>query len=245
MSWQDSKWAVTQRAGSAVNKAVLMVLAEASRDGVSTLSQATLAMRTEASPRAVFSALRSLEADGLIDRRRRFNGAGHRTSDRITLKVSQIAPDATRANDNEAVPLAPDAVREGKPTRSSCRPYSQLVQPLLAPGATEPVLEPVDEPGVPLSPPAVSAFDQWWAVYPNRVKRKAAETAFAKVLQDGEASLAELVSAAAAYAESDKVRRGFPMNPTTWLNSGCWSDEPAAPPSTGHSGLDYALRSLG
>jgi hypothetical protein len=145
MSWQALKWTFAQTTGSATKKAVLAGVAEAAngKTGTCTLSIATIAARTELGERAVWGALLELERDGFIRRDRRTDGRGHRTSDLITLCMAQVAPDAVR----EPAPNSRE-VRSGggRPTRTTSAAKSHVVQPLLAPGATEPVVEPGDEP---------------------------------------------------------------------------------------------------
>jgi hypothetical protein len=86
MSWQASRWARDQRAGSTPAKALLLVLAE-QVDGAGScfLSLATLGERAELSRSATIKHLATLEAHGLIDRTRRNDQFGHRTSDLIRL----------------------------------------------------------------------------------------------------------------------------------------------------------------
>jgi lysophospholipase L1-like esterase len=134
MSWQASQWAVTRTAGSATAKAVLMVLAEASKDGSCTLSHDTIAERAELSRRAVVGAMQALEAAGLISRRRRADLHGHRTSDVITLCLG--AADALGQG-------APEASGDHGPKCTKQPAYVHLTTRLGAPDAQEPVCEPV------------------------------------------------------------------------------------------------------
>jgi Helix-turn-helix domain len=267
MSFRASELAVRCRAGSAINKGVLLVLAEAAdADGVCWLSQATIAERSECPPRAAYSALAQLTQAGLIGRRRRVDSRGHRTSDLITLTIGQVAKDASRGEPQ----TAQDAGRDEGPTRTSCTAYSHLVPSLLAPGAKEPVNEPVSEP-VSESPPtpqplaelfrleaseetlSVSeAFERWWATYPRKVAKEAARRAFGTILKDKRATFAQLMDGAAAYAAS---RAGqdprYTAHPATWLRGGRWADEPTpvplpAPtrPREPWSALDQAVAGL-
>lgn len=71
-------------------------------------------------------------------------------------------------------------------------------------------------------------FDRFWAVFPNKVEKKAAEKKFALAVKSG-VDPERIVAAAASYATSEKVLRGFMKNPTTWLNGGCWDDEAPTP----------------
>lgn len=84
---------------------------------------------------------------------------------------------------------------------------------------------------VAAEPPAPSApgFDDFYAAYPKKVARGAAEKAWAKAIKSG-ADPARVVEAARVYA---KQRRGqdpkFTAHPATWLNQARYDDEPDEP----------------
>ncbi|GJD64420.1 hypothetical protein MPEAHAMD_4602 [Methylobacterium frigidaeris] len=88
-----------------------------------------------------------------------------------------------------------------------------------------------------------SAFDRWWSTYPRREGKIAARKAYDRIVGKGTATADELQAGAERYAEA---RGGqdpqFTKMPTTWLNGGCWADEPA-PVRPG--GLNGAGRSGG
>lgn len=68
-------------------------------------------------------------------------------------------------------------------------------------------------------------FAEWYAVYPVHKERAAAETAYLKAINGG-ADPAILLAAAKAYKGDLQVLAGYAKNPATWLNKGCWADEP-------------------
>ncbi len=91
------------------------------------------------------------------------------------------------------------------------------------------------------APPGGSAgFQRFWAAYPRKVGKKAAETAYAKAWQLVRARLAEgsgaeggeahgfLHGRAKAYSASPAGQAGkFTPHPATWLNQGRYDDDPA------------------
>ena len=90
----------------------------------------------------------------------------------------------------------------------------------------------------PATPP--EGFDEFWAAYPRRIGRKAAEKAYRSALKDG-AEPAQILTAARRYADlarhSESER--FIAHPTTWLNQGRYDDEPSnqlatLPAAVGH-----------
>jgi hypothetical protein len=84
------------------------------------------------------------------------------------------------------------------------------------------------------------AFDSWYAGYPNRVGKGAAQKAFAKVMASDTVAFEKLVKALADYVRTKPPDRPW-CNPATWLNEGRWADEPApsliaTPPPRGEPG---------
>jgi hypothetical protein len=68
-------------------------------------------------------------------------------------------------------------------------------------------------------------FAEFWAVYPRRVGKLDAEKAFAKAIEQADAET--IIVGAKRYA-SERVGQDskYTKHPATWLNKGCWSDEP-------------------
>ena len=70
-------------------------------------------------------------------------------------------------------------------------------------------------------------FDEFWRQYPRKVEKKATVKAYAKALREG-ASPDDIIAAVCRYAAErvgEPVR--YTKHPATWLNAGCWDDEPA------------------
>lgn len=70
-------------------------------------------------------------------------------------------------------------------------------------------------------------FDEFWLQYPRKVGKKAALKAYGTALREG-ADPDDIIAGACRYAAE---RAGEPVrytkHPPTWLNAGCWDDEPA------------------
>lgn len=79
-------------------------------------------------------------------------------------------------------------------------------------------------------PPEQYDLDQLWAAfwrcYPKKVKPLAARKCWDKAIT--RADPRDLIDAAATYAkqQADPWLAQFTKHPTTWLNGGCWDDEP-------------------
>ena len=65
-------------------------------------------------------------------------------------------------------------------------------------------------------------FDLFWNVYPRKVAKKTAETAFAKAISHTAAGL--IISGAARYAQDPNRVEAYTAHPATWLNGHRWLD---------------------
>ncbi|MDO5866000.1 MULTISPECIES: hypothetical protein [Paenarthrobacter] len=74
-------------------------------------------------------------------------------------------------------------------------------------------------------------FMDWYMAYPRKEARAAAEKAYIKARS--KASHEVLVAGAERYAADPNREGQFTKLPATWLNNGCWDDEPLPPRNTG------------
>lgn len=71
------------------------------------------------------------------------------------------------------------------------------------------------------------SFDDFWAVYPRRIAKLTARKAWDKALKHSPEQ--EILDGARRYAvERRDEDRQFTKHPATWLNGGCWMDEPGS-----------------
>lgn len=71
------------------------------------------------------------------------------------------------------------------------------------------------------------AFEQFWAVYPKKVGKRAAQKAFQNA--QNRPRIDDLLKAIERAMKSEQWRKDggqFIPNPATWLNQGRWDDEP-------------------
>jgi hypothetical protein len=88
------------------------------------------------------------------------------------------------------------------------------------------------------------SFDDFWHIFPRRVAKLAAKRAWDKALKHFPE--VEILDGAKRYA----VERGhedpkFTKHPSTWLNGGCWMDDPGAnaqPDRMSYMGIAQGLR---
>jgi hypothetical protein len=89
------------------------------------------------------------------------------------------------------------------------------------------------DPNPPMNPPmnppkrdSLSAsFADWWSVYPRRVAKGKAWTAYQKAAKTTQPD-ALLAGARRYAAEREGQDPQFTKHPATWLNGACWLDEP-------------------
>jgi hypothetical protein len=70
------------------------------------------------------------------------------------------------------------------------------------------------------------AFEAFWKIYPRKVAKAAAVKAWSKAVRDG-TEPSTIIAAAQFYALERKMQDPvYTKHPATWLNAGCWQDEP-------------------
>jgi hypothetical protein len=119
--------------------------------------------------------------------------------------------------------------------RTAKRTAKEIDSPALDLGEKEDGRRQVDHSSsAPDSSDTDACFVEFYAKYPKRVARAAAEKAYRGAMKKG-ATPAEIFAGAMRAAEAyqlDAQRRGpetahqFAKNPATWLNGGCWDDDP-------------------
>jgi hypothetical protein len=72
-----------------------------------------------------------------------------------------------------------------------------------------------------------AGWEEFWNIYPRKQEKKAARASFVKALK--QVSLDELLAGARRYAADPNRAKEFTKLPATWLNRGCWDDEPLPP----------------
>lgn len=82
-------------------------------------------------------------------------------------------------------------------------------------------------------------FAEFWALYPKRKARLAALRAWKKMRPP----IGKVREALAWQINTEQWRRKVIPNPATWINGGCWTDEPEKPSANGPAPSAY--KSLG
>lgn len=73
-----------------------------------------------------------------------------------------------------------------------------------------------------------AGFDEWYAAYPRHEAKAKALAAYRKALKAGVQS-AVLLEGARRYRDDANRSARYTKLPATWLNSGCWDDDPLPP----------------
>ncbi|MDJ0319776.1 hypothetical protein [Pseudarthrobacter sp. PS3-L1] len=77
------------------------------------------------------------------------------------------------------------------------------------------------------SPATQDDFFDWYVDYPRKEARAAAERAYTKART--RATQEQLIEGTRRYREDPNREPAFTKLPATWLNGGCWDDEPLPP----------------
>ena len=170
-----------------------------------------LATDIGASKTAVKSSLNMLEEFGVITRIQRFSN-GEKIN---TLYIWH--PWRTKDWD-EARMQRREAAERGYPAIPAQEPQGRPVEP--APASTPTVAE------KPARKPA-DGFDQWWPLYPKKVKKLDAQKAYRAALKAG-ATPQDLIDGLRKHIANWKAKGTAPQYipyPATWLRAGSWEDE--------------------
>lgn len=110
-------------------------------------------------------------------------------------------------------------------------PFDDLGQnQTVLPRARGTALAPVAKQSRAVSGHVVDGFEVWWSAFPKKVARGGAQAKYAAILKAGKATESELLQGALRYAAEQAGKDPqFTKHATTWLNQGCWSDEPSKP----------------
>lgn len=90
--------------------------------------------------------------------------------------------------------------------------------------------------------PHPDEFLDWYLEYPRKAGRAAAEKAYVKAR--GTASAEVLLAGARAYAADPNRVPEFTKLPATWLNAGCWDDDPLPERRSSTPQPDHGQRAL-
>jgi hypothetical protein len=134
------------------------------------------------------------------------------------LKSGQVR--GTKASKPEA---SGEASASSKPEASA----SLLLEPPTRPDPTHPK-KPRSKPTSPRAARGADRFDEFYDAYPRHVDRRDAEKAWSNVIKRD--SPDEVIAAAKRYALSQRGKeKKYMKYPATWLNKGCYFDEPEQP----------------
>jgi hypothetical protein len=91
----------------------------------------------------------------------------------------------------------------------------------------EPIEETIERKSLVIINQAVSDFEDWYRHYPRKVGKLNAEKAYGAIIKKQKATREELIAGVMRYAaERATEDPKYTKHPATWLNGGCWADEP-------------------
>lgn len=195
--------------------------------GVAWPTQQTLADRTGVKVRMIRMLSKALVDGGYLNIEA---GCGRGSASRYRLQTRQRS--AGYVPEKAATQCRVDADKPGNtvPLSQSETRQSDALKPAIlctktgTPLPTELLEEPSEEQG---HNNIDREFDElFWPVYPKRVSKEAARRAWRKARRRAIAQT--IVDGALAYhAERTGQDLQFTKHPATWLNGGCWEDEPS------------------
>lgn len=202
-------------------KLVLISLADQANDeGICWPSVQTMIRRTGLCDRAVRGHLHDLEEGGHITRDFR---SGRSTVYRIHPIAATPEKSFTPEKEFRTAPHAGPPLHHMQDTPAPRAPIT-VIEPKGEPKNIKPLDRQVDRVVVS------NGFDQFWAVYPKKVGKGAAEKSWSK-LKPPVADCIKSVTSLKTSAAWTKDGGQFIPNPATWINQKRWMDGAAAPVS--------------
>lgn len=204
-------WAVDPLIGAAALAVLAVLLAHRhGRAGRCDPSVPRIASMTGLSERTVQRTLQEVEALGLVTR---------------VLRPGQSTAYVVHDDRTPVTVSPPTPVTVSPPPRQAGTTTPVTVTPELDEGNQTKELETVAaaDASAPPEPPAPS-FDDWWALYPRKVGKKAARLSWATAVKA--ASPERLMAALIEQRPSMLARQPqFVPHPRTWLTQGRWDDD--------------------
>jgi DNA-binding transcriptional ArsR family regulator len=249
MSIESISWALNLEDDrlTAVDRLVLIGVANHDGDGGAWPAVATLARYAGVAPRSVSRSLSRLEDLGLLVRHQQQGGNSRTRADQRPNLYELVK---TR----DDTPVTPSGERDDTPVTPR---DDTTVTPPLTDRSPEPSIEPSTEPSTPpvvpqggpveVVDPWIRAFDSWWTAYPRKVGKPVAFRAFKKkVAKMSTGQMLQCMNGTKAWIEHWKLvgtEEQFIPHPSTFLNQERYNDPIPAKTVKKESGMD-ALRRL-
>lgn len=233
MSFKAFVWAWDQDVPNGDYHHVLLALANIAPAREVRASTAYISKQVRRSPRKVRAAILWLTEAGIITVNERPGKCDLiRLSVPANFQVFMPDEDEDLEAGTRGRPRKTPAPKAENPPQNPCTPY-----------ADEPI-EPEDRTYLVLD--ARDPFEIWWQHYPQKKAKDSARLAFSRAMRriEGTDPLQVLIDGVIRYVEEIDRTGILIKHPTTWLNGGCWNDEPAPNGSQTDgrkpNGVDYA-----
>jgi len=224
MSLRAMTWALEQAPVNDPGQLlVLWALSDRARDNGTAAwpTQQWLAERARCSDRSVRRYLRELEQAGII-RRGDQELVAHMPRDRRPVVWDLVLTAVAAGQSDRADSSSGRTPGAERPDRGGQNGRTLLsAEPSLTPYGSETVLEPSNARE---NAEAELGFDAFWHLYPRRTGKAAAAKAWTKAVRA--AAPTTIRAGAKRYAEDPNRDPAFTKHPATWLNAGCWDDDP-------------------
>lgn len=166
-------------------------------------------------------------------RRSRSKGVTHSESVTVTDSEGVTVTDAESVTGDVTDSESGRHVLKVRPSRTQCRPnHQQPSDNQLLKDSSSPAAQ-TDQPSTPQQNEHLEAFGAFWTNYPKKRAREEAKKAWIAAIKRG-ADPQHIVTASQSYA---RERAGqdpkYTKYPATWLNKGCYDDEPDPQPAPG------------
>ena len=119
--------------------------------------------------------------------------------------------------------------QECVPSSRAHKLSEEIKKPPISPAEQLELTEPEPKPKAARKLADMDGFDDWYALYPKKTSKAAAEKAWPKAVQRA-GSPEPIINALKQQLPTLKTNeRKYIKDPATWLNKACWEDEFGAP----------------
>ena len=187
------------------------------RDDYARPSFGTIAKKVRADRRSVIRAVNQLGEAGFyirIELPGKTKPNGYRPNwELVTRESSALVTVEPLPSDRRV-----DSTSDSRVTRTHLKNSLKEHTPPIPPGGTDDV---------------DSGFEEFWRAYPKSRKsgEKHCRQKYARIIESGEATRAEIVAGAERYRRAGYDNSHFTMAPMTWLKGAHWNDEDFSSPS--------------
>lgn len=138
------------------------------------------------------------------------------------IRLNALMGENIPTHGNENIPTSEKKIPTSEnPPRARVSYPEENIKPPIIPQTLD-LVPPADKPKAARK---LAGFDDWYALYPKKVGKAAAERAWPGAVKRAGSPEAIIEALKQQLPALEAKDRQYVKNPATWLNQGCWDDE--------------------